>query len=100
MKCDCCGRKKKLLEAFASVDNGDKKLTLCVDCNDLLYKLRDAANEGAANEGAANEFQSIQQSLTSRMEGEASKDFQAWSEKFIAKQHAKIVKSGTEAQVE
>lgn len=90
MKCDCCGRKKKLLEAFASVDNGDKKLTLCVDCNDLLYKLRDAANE----------FQSIQQSLTSRMEGEASKDFQAWSEKFIAKQHAKIVKSGTEAQVE
>lgn len=95
MKCDCCGRKKKLLEAFASVDNGDKKLTLCVDCNDLLYKLRDAANEGAANE-----FQSIQQSLTSRMEGEASKDFQAWSEKFIAKQQAKIVKSGTEAQVE
>lgn len=90
MKCDCCGRKKKLLEAFASVDNGDKKLTLCVDCNDLLYKLRDAANE----------FQSIQQMLTSRMESKASKDFQAWSEKFIAKQHAKIAQSGTEAQVE
>ena len=95
MKCDCCGRKKKLLEAFASVDNGDKKLTLCVDCNDLLYKLRDAANEGAANE-----FQSIQQSLTWRMEGKASEDFQAWSEIFIAKQHAKIARSRTEAQVE
>lgn len=95
MKCDCCGRKKKPLEAFASVDNGDKKLTLCVDCNDLLYKLRDAANEGAANE-----FQSIQQSLTSRMEGKASEDFQAWSEKFIAKQYATIAQSKTEAQVE
>ena len=95
MKCDCCGRKKKLLETFASVDNGNKKLTLCVDCNDLLYKLRDAADEGTANE-----FQSIQQSLTSRMEGKASEDFQAWSEKFIAKQYAKIAQSRTDAQAE
>lgn len=95
LKCDCCGRKKKLLEAFASVDNGDKKLTLCADCNDLLYKLRDAANEGTANE-----FQGIQQSLTSRMEGKASEDFQAWSEKFITKQHAKNAQSRTDAQAE
>lgn len=93
MKCDCCGREKKLLEAFASVDNGEKKLTLCVDCNDFLYKLRDAADEGMTGE-----FEDIRQSLTMRMEGKASEAFQVWSGKFIAKQHVKLAQSGAEIQ--
>ena len=45
MKCDCCGRKKKLFESFAEVKDGKITLYLCVDCNDLFYKLRDAASE-------------------------------------------------------
>ena len=46
MKCECCGKRKGLLESFATIESLDGKANVCVDCNDLLYKLRDAANEG------------------------------------------------------
>lgn len=95
MKCDCCGRKKKLLEAFALVDSGENKLNLCVECNDLLYKLRDAANESDTNE-----FESIQRLLAERIEGNASKAFQTWIEIFIEKQRTEITQSKTEAQAD
>ena len=45
MICDCCGRKKKLLESFAIVKFKQKQMNFCVDCNDLAYKVRDDANE-------------------------------------------------------
>ena len=46
MVCDCCGRKKKLFESFAAITTDEGKLNLCVDCNDLAYKIRDDANDG------------------------------------------------------
>lgn len=45
MVCDCCGRKKKLFESFATVQIKGGQLNFCVDCNDLAYKVRDDANE-------------------------------------------------------
>ena len=45
MRCDCCGRKKKLFESFASVKYKQIQMNFCVDCNDLAYKVRDDANE-------------------------------------------------------
>ena len=44
MVCDCCGRKKKLFESFAAVRVKNGQLNLCVECNDLAYKVRDDAN--------------------------------------------------------
>ena len=46
MVCDCCGRKKKLFESFAVIMTDEGKMNLCVDCNDLAYKIRDDANDG------------------------------------------------------
>ena len=43
MVCDCCRKRKKLLESFASVDTTKGKMNLCVICNDLAYKIRDDA---------------------------------------------------------
>lgn len=44
MVCDCCGRKKMLFESFAAVQAKDGPLNLCVNCNNLAYKVRDDAN--------------------------------------------------------
>lgn len=45
MVCDCCLKKKKLFESFAAVQTDQGIMNLCVDCNDLAYKIRDDANE-------------------------------------------------------
>lgn len=45
MVCDCCKRRKKLFESYAAVQYDKKQLNFCVACNDLAYKVRDAANE-------------------------------------------------------
>lgn len=45
MRCDCCGRKKKLFESFAQITFNGGKLNFCIECNDLAYKVRDAYKE-------------------------------------------------------
>ena len=84
MKCDCCGRKKKLFESFAEVKDGKTVLHLCVDCNDLFYKLRDAATEDDRSE-----FDSVMADLEKRMR-KSSAALKDWATKFIAKQKAKL----------
>ena len=39
MICACCGRKKKLLDAFYSVGEGTSKIDLCSDCRDIARRL-------------------------------------------------------------
>ena len=46
MNCDCCGKRKGILESFALLQKDKEPINLCVKCNDLAYKVRDAANEG------------------------------------------------------
>ena len=45
MVCDCCGKKRRLFESFAEVKYRQELLYFCVECNDLAYKVREAANE-------------------------------------------------------
>lgn len=42
MVCECCGRRKRLFESFAKIKSGEFEINLCVECNDLMYKIRDA----------------------------------------------------------
>ncbi len=46
MVCDCCLKRKKLFESFAAIQTDSGIMNLCVDCNDLAYKIRDDANDG------------------------------------------------------
>lgn len=84
MKCDCCGRKKKLFESFAEVKDGKTVLHLCVDCNDLFYKLRDAAN---ADDKPV--FDSVLADLENRMK-KSSAALKDWATKFIGEQKTKV----------
>ena len=84
MKCDCCGRKKKLFESFAEVKDGKTTLHLCVDCNDLFYKLRDAASEGDRLE-----FDSVMADLKKKMK-KGSAAFKDWATRFIDQQKDKL----------
>lgn len=45
MKCDCCSKKKGFLESFARITEKGNEINLCVKCNDLAYKVRDAKKE-------------------------------------------------------
>lgn len=90
MKCNCCGRKKKLFESFAAIDSGTEQLNLCVECNDLFYKLRDEADEGNADK-----FEKTRRLLAERMSSDSSVAFQEWSKDFFAKQQAKFVQVDT-----
>ena len=45
MKCYCCSVKKKFFESFAELDSEEGMIYLCATCNDLLYKIRDDAND-------------------------------------------------------
>ena len=50
MKCDCCGRRRRLFESFSSVNAGDSQMRLCGNCTNLLYKLRDYARDDSWEE--------------------------------------------------
>lgn len=84
MKCDCCGRKKKLLESFVEVKVSKTALHLCVDCNDLFYKLRDAASKDNRQE-----FDSVMTELNKKMK-KSSAALKDWAASFTDKQKAKL----------
>ena len=90
MRCDCCGRRKRLFESFAEVKTGKKNLNLCVDCNDLFYKLRDAAAEDNKQE-----FDNVMAELNKRMK-KSSTELESWATEFFEKQKAKLSNSANE----
>ena len=45
MVCDCCGKRKKLFESYAVIQYKQNSIYLCVDCNDLAYKVKDDVND-------------------------------------------------------
>lgn len=45
MRCDCCGKRKGLLESFERIQTKYGELNLCVTCSNLLYKIRDTARD-------------------------------------------------------
>ncbi len=42
MVCDCCGRKKKLLESFTNTAYKDGYIHFCAECNKAPYRVREA----------------------------------------------------------
>lgn len=47
MKCDCCSKKKGLLEAYEIINYEGKRINLCANCCKLIYKIRDATKENS-----------------------------------------------------
>lgn len=82
MVCDCCGKKKKLFESFAAIKIDSGNLNLCVECNDLAYKIRDDANE--KNKEL---FDKHLQEWNKRAE-KALKRFEEWKKGFVKKQES------------
>lgn len=80
MKCDCCGRRKKLLESFANIEIENGSLNLCVECNDLAYKVRDAADEHNKEE-----FKKYLKQWEKRENSPCDK-YLNWKNEFISKQ--------------
>ena len=77
MVCDCCGRKKRLFESFAKITIKDCIINLCVECNDLMYKIRDANNEG--NDNDFNKYKE----MIEKHSNKSTPQFIKWKEKFI-----------------
>lgn len=78
MKCDCCGKKKRLFESYAAIKLSSGQLYLCASCNDLMYKLRDAEKD---NDKEA--FDSYRDQLEQKSDNAASKRFVQWSNSLL-----------------
>ena len=46
MVCSCCGTKKKLFDVFYSVEGGNKEVSLCRDCRDVVDRLESDVTGG------------------------------------------------------
>lgn len=74
MKCDCCGRRKKLFESYEKVAS---RVDLCVDCSTLHYKLRDYKNEN--NTEKCSE---IMKAIKKKSAKKSTKEYEKWFESF------------------
>lgn len=79
MKCDCCGKKKGLLESFEKVKTEHGNLNLCVTCSNLLYKIRDAAHDENQDE-----YNALLDELRIRSKNETPA-FEKWFDGYLAK---------------
>lgn len=73
MKCDCCGRKKKIMESFENLGKGGN---VCKECSDLLYRIHDAVVE-KNKEDYANYSEQVRKDF----EKTSNKEFEQWFEK-------------------
>ena len=77
MRCDCCGKRKCILESFEDIHYEKKTLHVCVKCSTLIYKIRDAYNSKQAN------LPDLIEALEKR-ESPTSTEFKKWfSEKIV-----------------
>ena len=79
IKCDCCGRKRKFLESFAVLETGNGVLNFCSECNDLAYKVRDAANDADKKEFTKYKDQ------WEKREKNCGEIYLNWKKEFLAK---------------
>lgn len=82
-RCDCCGRRKKFFESFAHLQTDNESLWLCVDCNDLLYKMRDAASDNNRVY-----FEVLYVRITRR--ADRSSMFDDWLKQFVLREQARL----------
>jgi ribosome-binding protein aMBF1 (putative translation factor) len=79
MKCDCCGKSKKMLDSFAIVKVKNEELHLCSKCNDLCFKIRDFARLKNVDEFNKN------LNKINFFSPNHSKSFQNWFQGFVKK---------------
>lgn len=94
MVCDCCGRRKKFFESFAPVKNGEDQMSFCVNCNDIAYKVRDAANENDENQ-----YKELKEEWDKRAKKPSAR-FVKWQTEFIKPLDEKFQKSSEEVAKE
>ena len=74
MRCDCCGRRKRLFESYEKVE---PNINVCVECSTLLYKIRDAEEAGKREETL-----NIESKLKKKMTNKATREFEKWYRAF------------------
>lgn len=79
MKCDCCGKRKKLTESYEEIKADNSKLHLCVDCSNDLYNMRDSIKEGNTEE-----YEQRKSKLEKKAK-KASAIFNEWYKQFLGK---------------
>ena len=87
MKCDCCGKKKRLFESFAAVQAKSEQLNLCVECNDMAYKVRDDINDQNEEKYKLHLEQWKKRTMS------PSKKFVEWQETFLTALEQKLNQS-------
>lgn len=78
MLCDCCRKRKKLFESYALIPTNKGSIHLCVECNDLLYKLRDASHDNNLKE-----YRELKKKLLAKHK-KSSAAFVQWRDDYIA----------------
>ncbi len=94
MVCDCCKRKKRIFESYAFIKTNDKPLHLCVNCNDLLYKLRDASDGKNIQD-----FSDLIAQLNAKEE-KSSSAFNVWKNEFVLKCEKHFTEQSASAAME
>ena len=78
MKCDCCGKTKKLFDMFYTQKNGNCQGRLCSECNELAERIR---QDVLAGERELYELHLVQ---WNRRAKDPSPDFPEWNQAFLA----------------
>lgn len=78
MKCDCCGKTKKLFDMFYTQKNENCQVRLCSECNELAERIR---QDVLAGERELYELHLVQ---WNRRAKDPSPDFPEWNQAFLA----------------
>ena len=78
MKCSCCGKRKGLFDSYAPLDGG---MMICIKCDTVLCKIKDAAEDKKPDEYKAN-IEKIRKDIEKNKNTEFSKWFDSYVEKY------------------
>lgn len=84
MKCDCCGKPKKLFDMFYTLKNDRGTVHLCAECNQLPERVRlDAL-------GGERELFALHLEQWKRRAKAPSPEFAGWQQAFLAPYREKL----------
>lgn len=84
MRCDCCGKRRGLFQSFAAIETKSGQISLCSDCNDLAYKMRDAIRCGEENA-----YRESREALA-RREKNPTEHYLEWKAEFVSSLEKKL----------
>lgn len=77
MKCDCCGKTKKLFDMFYTKKEGAEQVRLCSECNELAERLQQDAPTGE------RELFELRLAQWHRRAKDPSPEFLRWNRAFL-----------------